>query len=336
MTSKQRAFCVLNGEAPDRTPVFPLIMSFAAKGINKSYKEFASNAEVLAQAQINIAQKYNVDVITVCSDAFRISADLGGEIMFPDDTPPHLKAPLVKNLLDFKSLKRPDLSLSSTRCYDRARAVGLISKELAQTHAVFGWVDMPFAEACSLCGVQEFMMIMLDEPELAHSILSYLTELVIEFALLQMETGTSLVGAGDAAASLVSPDMYREFALPYEQRVINAIHAKDGIVKLHMCGNTTTLIDDMLRADADLYNIDHSVDFGTAVSKYSAAGKAVKGNLNPVLLLSMTPDECSAAGKKLIDTAPKTGYMLSAGCEIPPGVSDEVFKAFCDSALLGN
>ena len=64
-----------------------------------------------------------------------------------------------------------------------------------------GWVDMPFAEACSLCGVTEFMTMLFDNPSLAHRILDFLTDCVIDFSLAQLEVGAPMIGAGDAAAS---------------------------------------------------------------------------------------------------------------------------------------
>ena len=84
---------------------------------------------------------------------------------------------------------------------------------------MLGWVDMPFAEACSICGVQPFMMMLVDAPDLAHRLLDHVTTIVIDFALAQVHAGADMIGAGDAAASLVAPATYRDFALPYEQRV---------------------------------------------------------------------------------------------------------------------
>ena len=83
---------------------------------------------------------------------------------------------------------------------------------------------------------------MLDEPELAHDILDFLTDIVIDFALFQLEQGAPMIGCGDAAASLVSASMFEEFALPYEKRVVEAIHRRGGFVKTHICGNTTGII----------------------------------------------------------------------------------------------
>jgi MtaA/CmuA family methyltransferase len=201
--------------------------------------------------------------------------------------------------------------------------------------AVLGWVDMPFAEACSLCGVQAFMMMMVDAPDVAHRLLAHLATIVTDFALAQVEAGADMIGAGDAAASLVSLAMYRQFALPYEQRVCEAIHESGSLVKLHICGNTTRLLNDMVRCGADLYNIDHLVPLDRARAVYAAHGACFKGNLDPVRqVMQATPDECRKWSGEAIATGMAGGarYMLSAGCEIPAETPDEVLAAFCDAA----
>ncbi len=90
---------------------------------------------------------------------------------------------------------------------DRTLAVSEMVKAVSGKVAVLGRVDMPFAEACSGCGLTKFMLLMVDEPAFAHRLLTYLTGRVIDFALAQIEVGADMIGAGDAAASLILPGM---------------------------------------------------------------------------------------------------------------------------------
>jgi uroporphyrinogen decarboxylase len=193
---------------------------------------------------------------------------------------------------------------------------------------------MPFAEACDITGVQEFMMMIYDAPELAHSVLEFLTGVVIDFALAQIAVGAPIIGCGDAAASLISRDQFIEFALPYEQKVTAAVKRAGGLTKLHMCGNSEHLLDQLIRNGADLYNIDHMVDFKTACDVYGKNNKALKGNINPVADLMMaTPEHAHNAALTCIETAKGLNYFLSPGCEIPADTPDEVYFAFVDAAV---
>lgn len=330
MNSKERFMAVLKGVEPDRVPVFPLLMSFSAKHYGASYRQFASNGHVLAESQLKIKEMFDIDAVTSCSDAVRISADLGGEIIFPEEKPPYLIQPLVKNEYDFKQLKKPDVANPKGRMADRVMGTSEMVNAAGHQCMVLGWVDMPFTEACSVCGVTQFMLMLCDNPDLAHRLLNFLTDIVIEFAIAQVEIGAPMIGAGDATTSLISPEKYRTFALPYEQRVCEAIHKAGAMVKLHICGNTTNLLRDIVLSGADLFNVDHLVDFMLAIENYRKSNKAYKGNLNPVAdMLLSTPEECSKKAKKCIELAKGTRYILSPGCEVPAEVPDEVFEAFC-------
>jgi MtaA/CmuA family methyltransferase len=333
LSSKARTLAAIRGEPVDRTPVFPLLMFLAADRFEVPYRLYATNAHVLAEAQVLMHSRFGVDAITACSDAFRLSADLGGNMVYPEDKTPYLARPLISSEAGLRSIKRPNLADSSTRAADRVLAVREMVKAVGEDCLVLGWVDMPFAEACSLCGVSQFMLMLAEDPGLAHLILEFLTGLVIEFSLLQLEAGAPVIGAGDAAASLVSARMFREFVLPYEQRVCAAIHTAGGLVKLHICGKTTHLLADMVCSGADLFNMDHLVDLAAARTVYQRAGKCYKGNLNPVVdMLQATPASCAQSALNCLQTARGSAYMLSAGCEVPAGVTDDVFEAFCQAS----
>ena len=332
MNSKERFIAALNGETVDRVPVFPLLMRFAAKKSGFTYRQFTENGILLAQAQLRMLAEFDLDAISSCSDAFRISTDLGGEVIFDDELPPRIKRPIIASMQDLKGLSRPDVTRNGSRCADRIRGVDEMVRAVGNTHYVLGWVDFPFAEACSCCGVQNFMLMMLDNPKLAHAVLSFITDIVIDFALAQLAKGAPMVGCGDAAASLVSNEMFREFALPYERQVVDSIHKYGGLAKTHICGNTTQLIDSLAQNGSDLYNIDHMVDLKNAKDVYSRYDKAIKGNVDPVLILRDSPEEIYTAAKNCVELTKGSKYILSPGCEIPPDTPDENLLAFCQAA----
>lgn len=333
MNSKERCLATISGEPTDRRPVFPLLMFLAADRAGLTYRQFATDGAALAAAQLKSYGQFDIDAITACSDAFRVSADLGGQMVYPETKPPYLAAPIITCDGDLAALARPDATRPGSRMADRTRAVEKMVRAIGNECLVLGWVDMPFAEACSVCGVAEFLMMTMDRPDLAQRILEFLTDIVIDFSLVQLAAGAPMIGAGDAAASLIGPDLYRRFALSYEQRVAEAIHDAGGLMKLHICGNTSNLLDDMIHCGADLFNVDHMVDFASACRAYGAAGKAFKGNLDPVAdFLRATSQHCHDRAADCIRQAQGTRFMLSAGCELPADVPDEVLHAFCAAA----
>ncbi len=330
MTSKERCLAALRGQPVDHTPIFPLLMFFAADRAGLTYRQYATDGHALAEAQLRARARYGIDALTACSDAFRLSADLGAEMAFPEAKPPHAVRPLLSDPADLSALHRLDPLAKGSRMADRVLAVEELARAAGEECLVLGWVEMPFAEACNLVGLSDFLMLLVTEPAQAHAILERVTDLEIDFARAQLAAGAAMIGAGDAAASLISPEMYREFALPYARRVAEAVHAAGGLAKLHICGNTSALLADMATSGCDLYNVDSMVDLHRAREVYGAAGLCYKGNLDPVSdMLQATPDFCRAKARECLRLAEGTRFMLSAGCEIPAGVTDAVMEAFC-------
>ena len=253
---------------------------------------------------------------------------------YPENQTPYCASPLVKNESDLAALKRPDPERKGSRMRDRLDAVEKISRAIGDRAMVFGWVEMPFAESCNLCGVANFMLMLLDYPELANKVLEFVTDIEIEFARAQLAAGAHAIGCGDAAASMISAPHFREFALPYERRVTDAIRASGGYSKLHMCGNSSHILEDLASNGADLFNVDHMVDLRRAGEVYSKRGAAFKGNVNPVTdLLSATPEHAYKAAAACVDMSRGKRFMLGAGCEIPAATSDEVFFEFARAVL---
>ena len=80
-------------------------MRLAADRAGISYRTYASDGRAMADAQLGVAARFGLDAVSACSDAFRIAADLGGVIVFPESTPPHLAAPLVRSADDVARLR---------------------------------------------------------------------------------------------------------------------------------------------------------------------------------------------------------------------------------------
>ena len=132
-------------------------------------------------------------------------------------------------------------------------------------------------------------MDLIEAPEWAEELLEICVEVEIAFARAQIEAGADIIGLGDAVASLISPAMYRRFALPYEQRIFAAVHEMGAVPRLHICGKTNKIVDDMVQSGADIIDLDWMVDMEAAAAQF---GDRVSfcGNFDPVaVMLQGTP-----------------------------------------------
>lgn len=129
----------------------------------------------------------------------------------------------------------PDL-LSAPRMRNGIQAVGLLKERVGRDLIVEGWIEGPCAEAVDLRGLTNLMLDFYDDPIFVKDLFAFSVDMELRFAKAQIEAGADLIGIGDAAASLIGPELYENLVWPYEKRLVDGIHAMGGRTRLHICG----------------------------------------------------------------------------------------------------
>jgi MtaA/CmuA family methyltransferase len=214
---------------------------------------------------------------------------------------------------------------------DRVKAVERYKEKVGEEYPILGWVEGAFAEAADLRGLNDLMMDMFDEPEAVKDLLDVCTQQAIWFAEEQIKAGADFIGIGDAAASLIGPLGYAEFALPYEKRIVDAVHKAGAKAKLHICGNITSILDVISYSGADMIDVDFMVDFAAANSAFS--GCSACGNFSPIeVLLQGSPDTVKEAVKSCVKQGNERTF-IAAGCEVPVSTPLENMSAVHEALL---
>jgi uroporphyrinogen decarboxylase len=198
---------------------------------------------------------------------------------------------------------------------DRLEGIRLMREQVGDDIPVMGWVEGALAEAADLRGMTNLMIDLGKRPAWLKELLEKCAEVAIAFACAQLDAGAHIIGLGDAVASQISPRMYREFALPYEQRIFEVVKAKGGMTRLHICGKTSHLLKDMAQSGAQIVDVDWMVDIRQAATAFD--GLAVCGNLDPVAVFLQETREQVRQG--IFSNAAMGGsrWISAGGCEIP-------------------
>jgi len=325
MNSFERVINRLEGQAVDRPPNFNIMMQFAAHHIRQPLNHYYQDYRVLCAANFAVQQDFKLDVVQAISDPYRETADFGAEIEFPIDNLPLLHKPLIQEPGDLRKLISPNPA-TGKRMSDRLEAIRHMREQVGGQVAIMGWVEGALAQAADLRGVDNIMFDLVDRPEWAMELLQKCVDVEIAFAQAQIDAGADIVGLGDAVGSLISPAMYRKYALPFEQKISAAVHEKGGFTRLHICGNTSHILTDMARSGADIVDIDWMVNASEASDAF--VGKAALcGNFDPVgIMLQGTPQQVENA---VLASAREGGprWFCAAGCEIPDGTPHENLNA---------
>jgi len=325
MNSLERLKHRVRGEAVDRPPNLDIVMAFSAHHIGKPLSRFYLEHRVLVDANLSVAEDFNLDIVQAISDPFREAADFGLEVEFPADNLPVNRRPLLVEPEDIKKLVAPDPA-TGPRMSDRVEAVRLFRERVGGEVPIMGWVEGALAEAADLRSVYLTMTDLVRRPEWLEELLEICVQVEIAFTRAQVQAGADIIGLGDAVASQISPAMYRRFALPYEQRIFKAVHEMGALARLHICGNTNRIIADMVASGADIIDLDWMVDMRTAAEKF---GNKVSflGNVDPVaVMLQGTREKVFTATTSCMMTGGRRA-ISGAGCEIPDGTPGENFHA---------
>ena len=160
------------------------------------------------------------------------------------------------------------------------------------------------------------MLDFFDAPEFVRDLFGYVVQMELAFARVQIEAGADIIGVGDAAASLVGPEIYEEFVWPFEKQLVDGVHAMGGRVRLHICGNTRSILGAMGRLGCEIVDLDYP----SALSAGRAAmgpRQILLGNIHPVRVLrDGTPAAIQAAMAECHSQAGPR-YIAGAGCEVP-------------------
>lgn len=329
MTSRERVFAHLAGGPVDRLPLLPITMMFAAAQIGARYRDYCTDYRILVEGQIRTAETFGFDYVNTMSDPAREAADCGATVEFFDHQPAALveEQALLADKGKLASLRIPD-PLGGGRMHNAIKALALFKERVGKNKVIEGWVEGPIAEAADLRGINTLMMDFFDDPAFVRDLFAFVIDMELRFAREQVRAGADVIGIGDAAASLISPQIYHDFVWPYEKKLVDGIQALGAKVRMHICGNTRRLLAGLGKLGCEIVDLDSLAPLAEA-RQQMGPNQVLLGNLNPVTVLcDGTPESVTAAVAECHkDAGPR--FIVGAGCEVPRDTPVENLRALC-------
>ncbi|MGC9317038.1 MAG: MtaA/CmuA family methyltransferase [Armatimonadota bacterium] len=304
MTPRQRLLLALHRQPTD-VPAVGNAVSIATVSLMEATGCFFPHAHLDPEAMASLAaaghEVLGYDTIAPVfsvqheADALGCEVDWGGPELMPEATvhPCHTADDIH---LAADILGHPAIVVV-------LEALGLLRRRHPDV-ALVGKVFGPWTLAYHLFGVEQFLMMTLDDPGQVHRILRALMPLPELFAREQLQAGADAITLADhATGDLVAPGMYRDFLWPLHRKLAEAIA---GPVILHICGDTLDRIPWISRSGLACFHFESKVPASKA--RWAAGERiALMGNINnPQTLLQGTP----------ADVAGEVGECLRCGIEI--------------------
>lgn len=320
MTPKERMRAMLSGEKFDRYPCAPVISELKPVLTGTSVREFWYDPIKMAEAEIQVFQRFQYDKITIGPNTRGITEALGGEFIYPQSGCPFIRKPF---LTDYKQLDylTPVNALTSPRMAPFSIEAEILNEKLGNIIDLTTHIGGPFTIASNLLGIERLLRDCRRFPEHVLKLLRIICDSqksCIDWAA-QYNLGICMADPV-ASVDLIGPKMYQEFVYPLTKELTDYAHLKTGQkVYLHMCGNSRKIWDFFKEYSLSALSLDNCIDLRDAVD-FFGNDVIVTSNIDPIeIMMSGSKEKIFNSIKNCIEIGKdcKKGFVLSTGCDVP-------------------
>ncbi|HLX40071.1 MAG TPA: uroporphyrinogen decarboxylase, partial [Ktedonobacteraceae bacterium] len=236
---------------PDATPIW--FMRQAGRCL-ADYRELRTRYDILTMAktpelcsQVTLmpVEQFGVDGAVLYADIMLPLEKMGISLEIQPDLGPVIHNP-VRTQRDVDALRILEAEESTPYVME---AIRMVKRELAGKKAVIGFSGAPFTLACYMIegrpsrdyGLAKSLMY--GQPEVWHSLMEKVTEVVIRYLVAQIQAGVDVVQVFDSWVGILSPSVYRQYVQPYSQRIFAAVK-QTGVPSIHFGTGTAALLED--------------------------------------------------------------------------------------------
>jgi uroporphyrinogen-III decarboxylase len=269
MTSKERLMLAINREKPDRLPAsIHQWQDYHLNNFMDGMTDLEAFLKVGLDAQIQYMAKGISSSKTWKDEAIVITDEPDKKITYhtihtPEGTLSYrtegdqktewITEHLIKRdeeiLLVEKFMPVPKLDVKPVaEKYDKIGDSGILRG--------FVWGDQGgcWQHAACLVDISDLIMATYDKPEWVHELLRILLEKKLQYIDSMKGAKFDLVetGGGSGSSTVISPKIFREFCLPYDKRMHDALHDLGFKVTYHTCGGNLGIEEYIIATGADV------------------------------------------------------------------------------------
>jgi len=315
MTPRERVMNALAGLPVDRTPVSnPTnvatveLMDMVDAPFPDACRDPQLNAELAATGYTELGFDSIQPYFTIIQESSALGCEMQWEQK--DNWPTvRMTNPIWKGESD---VKIPADFLEHRDMVSVTGAIEILKKQFGDEVAIIGKSMGPWTLAYHVFGVETFLLMTIDDPDMTMRIMDKLKEATVLFADAQIAAGADAVCIPDhATGDLVSGEYYKRFLQDIHTEMAQRI---DAPLILHICGKTLDRMPYIAKTGMAAFHFDSRNDPQEAMDAVNG-GIGLVGNINnPQTLYSRGPDEV----RKEVYACLEAGVqMIAPECAIP-------------------
>lgn len=308
----------------------PILSYPGAEFTGATVTQLVNDAQAQADAVKAVADRCPASAAVTVMDLSVEAECFGAKIRFSDSAVPAVIGITADSPESAAALSVPEVGSGRSGVFIDAVKK---AKLLIVDRPVFAGAAGPFSLAARLFGVTESMLWCIDEPETVELVLDKCTEFLINYIKALKNAGADGLILAEPVAGLLSPVMEEVFSAPYIKRIAEAVGDDEFCIVYHNCGaGVVRMTDSIFSNGCDAYHFGNVSDLTVLLA--ASDGKPVLGNIDPVACFK---DGTTETMKKAVDgllakCGDKENFLLSSGCDIPPGAKWENIDAFFGAA----
>ena len=283
------------------------------------------------EAVMTLVKQYPSAAACTIMDLTTESEAFGAHIAFSDDAVPAVASRLLPDVKSIYDLQVPSLSAGRIPQYLKANL--LAAKAMANSsQPLFAGCIGPFSLAGRLYDMSDIMILIYENPDVAHTLLDKCTQFIIKYCEALKMTGANGVMMAEPAAGLMSNDDCFMFSSQYVKRIVERVQGDDFIVILHNCGNQGQCTRAMVATGAAAYHFGNKCQMKEVIHEIPPTALAM-GNIDPVSVFKDGTPETMRT--KVIDLLKEMrsypNFVISSGCDTPPHTPKANIDAFFEA-----
>jgi uroporphyrinogen decarboxylase len=289
-----------------------------------SFINLVRNPELACEVTVQPVDILDVDAAIIFSDILVIPEALGLPYEMDEGKGPRFPS-VIRNENDFAKLSSSEIPLKLDYV---ANAIKFTKEELNGRVPLIGFAGAPFTIFCYMVegqGSKEFSRarrMIRENPTLAHSLLSLISDATIAYLKMQIQSGADLIQLFDSWAGVLGPDLYREFSLPYIQRIFNNIPEVPRTIFAKGAWYASEWF-----ANSNLETIGYDWTVTPEQARLWSGQKVVQGNLDPSCLYSSF-GEIEKSTKEMLQNFGTQKHIANLGHGVYPDIDPDKLKCF--------
>ena len=345
--ANDRLLRALRRQPVDRTPVWLMRQAGrylpeyrASRAAAGSFLAMAKTPELACEVTLQPLRRFPLDAAILFSDILTVPDAMGLGLYFIEGEGPKFQRP-IREEADVARLAVPDMETGLRYVMD---AIRVIRRELGGKVPLIGFSGSPWTLACYMVegggsdNYSKIKAMAFNRPDLLHRLLGVVTDAVIAYLAVQRAAGAQALQVFDTWGGVLSPTLYREFSLPYLERIARELPRGEGGQRTPLIlfgkGNAPHL-EALAATGTDAVGVDWLVGMDEAARRIG--GKvALQGNLDPATLYGSPQAIAREAARVLDDYAAgnggsREGHVFNLGHGMSPDMDPEHVAALVEA-----